>query len=189
VQSFAKPGGNVTGFINMEPTMARKWLELLKEIAPRVNRVAFLFNPATAPYFDYYLNPFEAAASSFGVEAIAMMGELGRGSQGGDRLLDELEPLDRPKHDDRVPGVPNCDRPVRPGEHKPYPRDLSVKPDHPPLEPPPPSQWQALVHLGKHAVMPRDGLESYFSAPGLTNSRCRGPAFSIESRVSRQVEA
>jgi putative ABC transport system substrate-binding protein len=71
VQSFAKPGGNVTGFINMEPTMASKWLELLKEIAPRVNRVAMLFNPATAPYFDYYLNPFKAAASSFGVEAIA----------------------------------------------------------------------------------------------------------------------
>src|ERR1700730_2287225 len=71
VQSFAKPGGNVTGFINMEPTMASKWLELLKEIAPRVNRVAFLFNPATAPYFDYYLNPFKDAARSFAVEAIA----------------------------------------------------------------------------------------------------------------------
>jgi putative tryptophan/tyrosine transport system substrate-binding protein len=71
VQSFPKPGGNVTGFTNMEPTMANKWLELLNEIAPRANRVAFLFNPATAPYFDYYLNPFKAAASSFGVEAIA----------------------------------------------------------------------------------------------------------------------
>ena len=51
--------------------MAGKWLELLKEIAPRVNRVAFLFNPATAPYAEYYLNPFKAAAASFGVEAIA----------------------------------------------------------------------------------------------------------------------
>jgi putative ABC transport system substrate-binding protein len=54
----------------MEPTMASKWLELLKEIAPRVARVALLFNPATAPYFEYYLNPFKAAAASFGVEAI-----------------------------------------------------------------------------------------------------------------------
>ena len=51
--------------------MAGKWLELLKEIAPRVARVAFLFNPATAPYAEYYLNPFKAAAASFGVEAIA----------------------------------------------------------------------------------------------------------------------
>ena len=71
VASFPRPGGNVTGFINMEPTMAGKWLELLKEIAPRVNRVAFLFNPATAPYAEYYLNPFKAAAASFAVEAIA----------------------------------------------------------------------------------------------------------------------
>ena len=71
VASFARPGGNVTGFTNLEPTMAGKWLELLKEIAPRVARVAFLFNPATAPYAEYFLNPFKAAAASFGVEAIA----------------------------------------------------------------------------------------------------------------------
>jgi len=51
--------------------MAGKWLELLKEIAPRVARVAFLFNPAAATYAEYYLNPFKAAAASFGVEAIA----------------------------------------------------------------------------------------------------------------------
>jgi putative ABC transport system substrate-binding protein len=69
--SIPRPGGNVTGFIAMEPTMAGKWLEMLKEIAPRVNRVAFLFNPATAPYFAYYLNPFKAVAPSFAVEAIA----------------------------------------------------------------------------------------------------------------------
>ena len=71
VASFPRPGGNVTGFTNIEPTMAGKWLELLKEIAPRVTRVAFLFNPATAPYAEYYLNPFKAAAASFAVEAIA----------------------------------------------------------------------------------------------------------------------
>jgi len=71
VASFAKPGGNVTGFVTIEPTMAGKWLELLKEIAPRAARVAFLFNPATATYFEYWLNPFKAAAVSFAVEAIA----------------------------------------------------------------------------------------------------------------------
>jgi ABC-type uncharacterized transport system substrate-binding protein len=71
VASFPRPGGNVTGFIPMEPTMAGKWLELLKEIAPRVTRVAFLFNPATAPYAEYYLNSFQAAAASFAVEATA----------------------------------------------------------------------------------------------------------------------
>jgi putative ABC transport system substrate-binding protein len=71
VASFPRPGGNVTGFVLFEPTMAGKWLELLKEIAPRVNRVAFLFNPATATYFEYYMNSFKAAAASFDVEAIA----------------------------------------------------------------------------------------------------------------------
>jgi putative ABC transport system substrate-binding protein len=55
----------------MEATMAGKWLELLKEIAPRVNRVAFLFNPETAPYAEYYLTPFKAAAAHFALEVIA----------------------------------------------------------------------------------------------------------------------
>jgi putative tryptophan/tyrosine transport system substrate-binding protein len=71
VASFARPAGNVTGFTFTEPTMAGKWLELLKEIAPRVVRVAMLFNPVSATYADYWLNPFNAAAPSFGVEAIA----------------------------------------------------------------------------------------------------------------------
>src|ERR1700746_635265 len=48
VTSFARPGGNVTGFPFTEPTMAGKWLELLKEIAPSVVRVAMLFNPVSA---------------------------------------------------------------------------------------------------------------------------------------------
>jgi putative tryptophan/tyrosine transport system substrate-binding protein len=71
VANFPRPGGNVTGFVSLEPTMAGKWLEVLKEMEPRVVRVAFLFNPATASYAGYYLTPFKAAASSFAVEAIA----------------------------------------------------------------------------------------------------------------------
>ena len=71
VASFPRPGGNVTGFIFTEPTMAGKWLELLKEIAPRITRVAMLFNPTSATYAEYWLKPFKAAAPSFAVEAIA----------------------------------------------------------------------------------------------------------------------
>ena len=70
VTSFARPGGNVTGLTNIEPTMGGKWLELLKEIAPRVVRVAFLFNPATATFAEYYLSPFKAAAAALAVEGI-----------------------------------------------------------------------------------------------------------------------
>jgi putative tryptophan/tyrosine transport system substrate-binding protein len=69
VASLPRPGGNVTGFTNIEPTMASKWLELLKEVAPRVARVAFLFNPATAPYAESYLSPLKAAAASVAMEA------------------------------------------------------------------------------------------------------------------------
>jgi putative ABC transport system substrate-binding protein len=69
VGSLARPGGNATGFTVMEPTTSAKWVELLKEIAPRVNRTAFLFNPATAPFADYYLTPFKAAATSLGMQA------------------------------------------------------------------------------------------------------------------------
>jgi putative ABC transport system substrate-binding protein len=71
VASLSRPGSNVTGFVYLEPTMAGKWLELLKEIAPRVNRVALLFNRTTATYFEYFMNPFKAAAASLGVEAVA----------------------------------------------------------------------------------------------------------------------
>ena len=71
VASFPRPGGNVTGFNVSEPTLAGKFVELLKEIAPHVASVAMLFNPATTPYRDIYLNPFKATAASFAVEPIA----------------------------------------------------------------------------------------------------------------------
>lgn len=69
VASLSRPGGNVTGFTTIEGSMGGKWLELLKEISPHVNRVAFLFNPETATYAEYYLNLFKTAGTSFGVEA------------------------------------------------------------------------------------------------------------------------
>jgi hypothetical protein len=69
VASLPRPGGHTTGFTNIEGSIAGKWLELLKQIA-RVNRVALLFNPATAPYAEIYLGPFGAAAAALAVEAI-----------------------------------------------------------------------------------------------------------------------
>jgi putative tryptophan/tyrosine transport system substrate-binding protein len=70
VASMSRPGGNATGFSNLEGSMAGKWLELLKQIAPKLKRVALLFNPATAPYADIYLTPFKSAAASLDMEAI-----------------------------------------------------------------------------------------------------------------------
>jgi ABC-type uncharacterized transport system substrate-binding protein len=71
VKSLSRPSGNATGFTIMEPTIAGKWVEMLREIAPHVTRAALLFNPATAPYADIYINPFKAAAASFVLEAIS----------------------------------------------------------------------------------------------------------------------
>jgi putative tryptophan/tyrosine transport system substrate-binding protein len=70
VESLSRPGGNLTGFTPIESSLGGKWMELLKEIAPTVTRAAMLFNPLTASFAAYYLNPFKAAAESFGVEAI-----------------------------------------------------------------------------------------------------------------------
>ena len=71
VAGLARPGGNITGFTNVEAALGGKWLEMLKEIAPRVERVAIMFNPDTAPGGGaYFLEPFEAAARSLAAEPI-----------------------------------------------------------------------------------------------------------------------
>jgi putative ABC transport system substrate-binding protein len=71
VASFARPGGNVTGFTNFESSMTGKWVELLKEIAPDITRVAFLFNPqTTAGGGSYFLHPIDVAASTLKVKAV-----------------------------------------------------------------------------------------------------------------------
>ncbi len=71
VTSLSRPGGNATGLINLEPSMAGKWVELLKEVMPHVARIVVPFNPASAPYAEFYLSYFKATAQSLGVEIIA----------------------------------------------------------------------------------------------------------------------
>jgi putative ABC transport system substrate-binding protein len=67
VKSLARPGGNITGFGANDPTLMGKWLQLLKEIAPRVTRVAVIFNPDTALFAPLFNPVIEAAAPSFGM--------------------------------------------------------------------------------------------------------------------------
>jgi putative ABC transport system substrate-binding protein len=72
VANLPRPGGNLTGFINTEGTLGGKWLELLKEAAPRLTRVVAMFNPETLPGNGaYYLGSFEAAARALAVEPVA----------------------------------------------------------------------------------------------------------------------
>src|SRR5262249_50385568 len=71
VDSLARPGGNVTGFLMFEYSLSAKWLEVLKEIAPRVTRVAVIRDPTisagTGP-----VGAIQAAASSLGLEVTAV---------------------------------------------------------------------------------------------------------------------
>ena len=72
VANLAHPGGNITGFmVNGDPALGGKWVELLKEIAPRTVRVALLFNPATTVPIQYFMPSIQTAASSFAVQVSA----------------------------------------------------------------------------------------------------------------------
>jgi putative ABC transport system substrate-binding protein len=70
VGSLARPSGNITGFSSFEPDMGGKWLQLLKEIAPSISRVAIFYQPEVGPQAAEWQNA-QAAAQSLGVEVIA----------------------------------------------------------------------------------------------------------------------
>jgi putative ABC transport system substrate-binding protein len=77
----ARPGGNVTGFTNLEASISSKWLEILKEIEPGVTQAGMLFNPQTSPGNGaFFLQAFERAAPSFAVAvtrlAVGTPGEI-----------------------------------------------------------------------------------------------------------------
>ena len=69
LQSLARPGGNITGFMTYEASLGGKWLALLKEVAPAVKRVGILYNPTTAPYFNFFLPEMESASAALGMVA------------------------------------------------------------------------------------------------------------------------
>jgi putative ABC transport system substrate-binding protein len=70
VKSLPSPGGNITGFINIESSLGGKWVSLLREVGSPTH-AAIMFNPETAPYADYYRQPFESAAHAFGIKSTA----------------------------------------------------------------------------------------------------------------------
>ena len=73
VDNLSSPGGNITGFTDIESSLAGKCLELLKEIAPHVTQVALIFNPDMAPGGgSYFWVPFEVGASRLAVKPLAV---------------------------------------------------------------------------------------------------------------------
>jgi putative ABC transport system substrate-binding protein len=65
--SLARPGGNFTGLTHFEPKMAGKWLDLLKQMAPAVTRVAVLYSPKTLPPYALFTDAINAAAPTFAI--------------------------------------------------------------------------------------------------------------------------
>jgi ABC-type uncharacterized transport system substrate-binding protein len=122
IESLARPGRNATGFVNLESTLVEKWVELLKEIAPKVSRAAMMFNPDTAPFAGYYMRPFEAAARSLAIEPIGApvrdeadieraIAGLAQDAKGGLVIMTDIytlthrEPINRLTARYRVPAV------------------------------------------------------------------------------------
>jgi putative ABC transport system substrate-binding protein len=69
VKSFARPDGNFTGVLQYEASVVGKWLGMLKEIAPRLERVAVVANPQTSP-FNYFFRAAEAIAPSLEIKLV-----------------------------------------------------------------------------------------------------------------------
>jgi putative tryptophan/tyrosine transport system substrate-binding protein len=72
VQTLARPGGNTTGFTNFESSIGGKWLQLLKEAAPALVRIAIIYNPQTAPFAGLYLGSVQSAAPSLALQIVDM---------------------------------------------------------------------------------------------------------------------
>jgi putative ABC transport system substrate-binding protein len=68
VESLARPGGSITGITIFEPEIGGKWVQVLKEIAPKTARAAVIFNPDTAPYYRLYMSSIEAAAGALAMK-------------------------------------------------------------------------------------------------------------------------
>jgi putative ABC transport system substrate-binding protein len=71
ISSLARPGANITGFTFIDFPMIGKWLDMLKDAIPDASRVALMFNPDTAPYYNVYLRSFERESGSKTIEVMA----------------------------------------------------------------------------------------------------------------------
>jgi putative ABC transport system substrate-binding protein len=70
VPNLTHPGGNLTGLTMYEASVSGKWLEMLKEIEPQLTRAAFVLNPKTAPYYDFYMRGAKSASPALGIEPV-----------------------------------------------------------------------------------------------------------------------
>jgi len=72
ISNLAHPEGNITGFSFLESDIVGKWMNLLSDVKPNLSRVALMFNPDTAPFFDTYLRTFKALLQQTSVDVEAV---------------------------------------------------------------------------------------------------------------------
>ena len=73
IASLPRPGGNITGVMQYEASVTGKWLAMLRELAPGLVRAAFVANPKTATFYDYYVRAGNAVAPSLGLEPVPIL--------------------------------------------------------------------------------------------------------------------
>jgi len=73
IASLPRPGGNITGVMQYEASVTGKWLAMLRELAPGLVRAAFVANPKTATFYDYYVRAGDAVAPSLGLEPVRIL--------------------------------------------------------------------------------------------------------------------
>jgi putative ABC transport system substrate-binding protein len=73
IASLPHPGSNITGVMLYEPSVSGKWLSMLKEIAPQLARAAFVVNPTTATFYNYYLRAAEPLSRSLGIDLVSTL--------------------------------------------------------------------------------------------------------------------
>jgi ABC-type uncharacterized transport system substrate-binding protein len=96
VEGLSRPGGNLTGFTTDNSALGGKWVELLKELAPRTTRVTLVFNPATVVPLKIYMPSIQAAASSLAVEV----------NSAPVHAQDEIEEARATRHEEVLPNLP-----------------------------------------------------------------------------------
>ena len=72
IPNLSHPGGNITGFSFIELELVGKWINMLRDVKPNLSRVALMFNPDTAPYYEGYLRSFKALSQATSVDVQAV---------------------------------------------------------------------------------------------------------------------
>jgi putative tryptophan/tyrosine transport system substrate-binding protein len=90
IASLPRPGGNITGVMQYEPSVAAKCLSMLKDIAPRLTRVAFVINPKTAPFYKEYQRAADHLSQSIGIDLIPTFAETATEISGAIELFARL---------------------------------------------------------------------------------------------------